>query len=102
LQLLREIGASTFTQHTESDETESRKDMANLRAEVEKHFDAAGIKSSDSRNRITRVFCKGLSFDQISTPEQMASLLRMLKRGPENLPPGAAGDSQSDSTAVEA
>lgn len=80
-QLLREVGASTLTHHHESESggAESGEDVEALRAEATSLFAAAGITTCYSRNRVTRVACGGLSFEELSTRAQLTSLVRMLK-----------------------
>lgn len=96
-QLLREVGASTLTQHAgtgargELDGDEAASDeITALRAEADSLFTAAGITTSYARNRISRVACGGLRFDEVSTGKDFRALIRMLKSKAPPAPPAAA------------
>jgi hypothetical protein len=55
--------------------------LAVMRADLEAAFEAAGIKSTKERNRVTKLKCGGLKFDELTSEEHFRAVLGMLKAG---------------------
>lgn len=76
-QILREAGAPILPVVAAAEESG---DMEALRKEAVAEFEARGLHSKASRDRVTRLVCGGMMFEDVGTTGQMRKLLAMLRK----------------------
>ncbi len=73
----------------EIDVHQVRNGFSQLRQDVEASFEACGLKTDYARDRMTRFACNGVAaFGEVTTPEQLHALLRVLSAKASGVPAG--------------